>query len=180
VPVSAAPVPAAPVEPAAVAAPEAEPPVVESAPEQPTAPVEMAAPVEVAPPVEGPAEVETPAEVEVAAPVGTPSQTELLEAQSAEPLAPMEQPAAAATDAEAAGPPHLMIKVGAKGMITAEVDGEVEHVILDDLTAYADALAKVDGTASIVAASDDPMASLIARRAQRILADAGIDASIPD
>jgi hypothetical protein len=176
----AAPVPAAPAEPAPVAVPEAEPPVVEAAPEPPAAPVEMAAPVETTAPVEMAAPIETPAEAEVAVPLGTPPETELLGAQPTEPLAPVEQPEPAGTEAEAAGPPHLMIKVGAKGMITAEVDGEVEHLILDDLTAYADALAKVDGTAAIVAASDDPMAGLIARRAQRILADAGIDASIPD
>jgi hypothetical protein len=58
------------------------------------------------------------------------------------------------------------------------MDGEAEHVILDDLTAYADALAKVEGTAAIHAAKDDPMASLIARRAQRILDDAGVQVTV--
>jgi hypothetical protein len=85
---------------------------------------------------------------------------------------------AAPAETQAAGPPHLTITVGARGMITAEVDGEAEHVILDDLTAYANALAKVDGTAAIHAAADDPMADLIARRARRILDDAGVQVTV--
>ena len=71
--------------------------------------------------------------------------------------------------ATAAGPPHLTIRVTPRGMITAELDGETEHAILDDLEAYGSALAKVDGTAAIVASTEDSMAGLIARRAQRIL-----------
>ena len=63
-------------------------------------------------------------------------------------------------------------------MITAEMDGETEHVILEDLTAYGDALAHVDGTATIIPSTDDPMAGLIARRAQRILADAGVTVTV--
>ena len=168
----AAPVRAAPAEPAPVEVPAAEPPVVEAAPAQPAAPVEMAPPIEVAPPME----VASP--IEIRAPVETPASVERLDAQPAEPLVPVEPPEPATADAEAAGPPHLTIKVGARGMITAEVDGEVEHVILDDLSAYADALAKVDGTAAIQAATDDPMAGLIARRAQRILDDAGVQVTV--
>ena len=163
--------PAAPAEPAPVDVPAAEPPVTEAAPAQPAAPVEMVSPVELAPPVETPAS-ETSASVETQASGETP------DTQPAEPLEPVEQPEPAPADAEAAGPPHLTIKVGARGMITAEVDGEVEHVILDDLSAYADALAKVDGTAAIHAATDDPMAGLIARRAQRILDDAGVQVTV--
>ncbi len=80
--------------------------------------------------------------------------------------------------AAAAGPPHLMIRVTPRGMITAELDGETEHVILDDLEAYGSALAKVDGTAAIVAATEDSMADLIARRAQRILEEAGVQVTV--
>jgi hypothetical protein len=65
-------------------------------------------------------------------------------------------------------------------MLQAEMGGEIEPVILEDLTAYGDALANAGGTAEIVLAGNDGMARLIARRAQRILADAGIDAPIPD
>jgi hypothetical protein len=78
----------------------------------------------------------------------------------------------------ASGPPHLTIRVGARGMITAEVDGETEHIILDDLSSYASALAKVGGTAGIHVATGDPMADLIARRAQRILEDADVKVTV--
>ena len=83
-----------------------------------------------------------------------------------------------ALPAPAAGPPHLTIRITPRGMITAEVDGETEHVILDDLEAYGSALAKVDGTAAIVAATEDSMADLIARRAQRILEEAGVHVTV--
>jgi hypothetical protein len=63
-------------------------------------------------------------------------------------------------------------------MITAEVDGETEHIILDDLSSYASALAKVGGTAGIHVATGDPMADLIARRAQRILEDADVKVTV--
>jgi hypothetical protein len=76
-----------------------------------------------------------------------------------------------------ARPPHLTIRVASRGMMTAEVDGQSEHVILDDLAAYGSALTKAGGTAEIVAPPDDDMASLIARRAQRILEDAGVTLS---
>ena len=83
-----------------------------------------------------------------------------------------------ALPAAAAGPPHLTIRVTPRGMITAELDGETEHVILDDLEAYGSALAKVDGTAAIVAATEDSMAALIARRAHRILEEAGVQVTV--
>jgi hypothetical protein len=83
-----------------------------------------------------------------------------------------------ALPATAAGPPHLTIRVTPRGMITAELDGETEHVILDDLEAYGSALAKVDGTAAIVATTEDSMAALIARRAQRILEEAGVPVTV--
>jgi hypothetical protein len=59
-------------------------------------------------------------------------------------------------------------------MMTAELDGQTEHVILDDLTAYGSALTNAGGTAEIVVQPDDDMAQLIARRAIRILEDAGV------
>jgi hypothetical protein len=71
-------------------------------------------------------------------------------------------------------PPHLTIRVASRGMMTAELDGQTEHIILDDLTAYGSALSKAGGRASIVVPQDDDMARLIARRAQRILEDAGV------
>jgi hypothetical protein len=84
--------------------------------------------------------------------------------------APVSPQAAPETDL----PPHLTIKVASHGMMTAELDGQVEHIILDDLTAYGSALSKAGGSASIAAPQDDDMARLIARRAQRILEDAGV------
>ena len=154
----AAPLPEVVPEAAAVEEPSPQAPIVEAAPEAPAA--EPVAPVE------------TPTQVDAPAPVEMPA------AQPAEPSVPTPQTVAATPSAEPGGPPHLTIKVGARGMITAEMDGEAEHVILDDLTAYADALAKVDGTASIHAVTDDPMAGLIARRAQRILDDAGVQVTV--
>jgi hypothetical protein len=78
------------------------------------------------------------------------------------------------------GPPHLMIRVTDRGMVEAEMAGEVEPVILEDLTAYAEALANVGGTAEIVLSGNGGMGKLIATRAQRIMAEAGIEATIPD
>lgn len=126
-------------------------------------------------PIVAPESVATPEPVETPVPVETPAPTEVPAPEAVAAQTPPE-PAASAPS----GPPHLTIRVGARGMITAEVDGETEHIILDDLSAYATALAKVGGTAGIHAATDDPMAGLIARRASRILADAGIDATSPD
>jgi hypothetical protein len=76
------------------------------------------------------------------------------------------------------GTPHLTIRIVNRGMLQAEMAGESEPVILDDLTAYGQALANAGGTAQIVVAGNDGMAELIARRAQRILAETGIEASI--
>jgi hypothetical protein len=78
------------------------------------------------------------------------------------------------------GKPHLTIRVANRGLLEAEMGGETEPVILEDLTAYGHALANAGGSAEIVLAGSDDMVRLIARRAQRILADTGIDASLPD
>lgn len=140
----------------------------------------MEAPPIEAPPVET-APVETPPiEAAVPEPVSAEPAPQAAGPPEPPPAAPPEPtpPADVATPSAEPGPPHLTIKVGTKGMITAEMDGEAEHLILDDLTAYADALAKVEGTAAIHAANDDPMASLIARRAQRILDDAGVKVTV--
>jgi hypothetical protein len=82
----------------------------------------------------------------------------------------MAEPAAATDD----GPPHLTIRITSKGMITAEMDGQTEHIILDDIIEYASALAKAGGMAAIVVPHGDTMGPLVARRAQRILEDAGV------
>jgi hypothetical protein len=63
-------------------------------------------------------------------------------------------------------------------MLQAEMGGESEPVILEDLTAYGQALANAGGTAEIVVAGSDGMAPLLARRAQRILSEAGIEAPL--
>ncbi len=164
-------VPEAVAEDAVVEEPAPAPPVQEAAPAETQPPLDAPS-VEAPLPVDALAPAETHSAVETTAPVETP------DLQLAEPPEPTPQPDAPAAAAEPGGPPHLMIKVGARGMITAEVDGEAEHIILDDLTAYADALAKVDGTAAIHALTDDPMAGLIARRAQRILDDAGVKVTV--
>jgi hypothetical protein len=163
---------------AAIEAARMEAPPIEAAPVE-TAPVETA-PVE-APPIEAAPVEAPPIEAAVPEPVSAEPAPEAAEPPEPPPARPPEPtpPADVATPSPvAAGPPHLTIKVGTKGMITAEMDGEAEHVILDDLTAYADALARVEGTVAIHAANDDPMASLIARRAQRILDDAGVKVTV--
>ena len=116
-------------------------------------------------------------------PVTAPEPQPVVAAAQPEPPPVEPAPAPDATDAAAirdtaGGPPHLMIRVTTRGMLTAEMDGEIEHVILDDLEAYGSALAKVDGTAAIVAPTEDSMAGLIARRAQRILEDAGVQVTV--
>jgi hypothetical protein len=78
----------------------------------------------------------------------------------------------------AAGPPNLTIRISTRGMMTAEMDGELEHVMLDDLGPYAEALSHVGGTATIVVPSDEGMPGLISKRAQRILEDAGVRVTI--
>jgi hypothetical protein len=93
-------------------------------------------------------------------------------------VSPQPEPTAPVTSA--GGTPHLTIRIVNRGMLQAEMAGESEPVILDDLTAYGQALANAGGTAQIVVAGNDGMAPLIARRAQRILAETGIEASIAD
>lgn len=101
---------------------------------------------------------------------------------AAEPPAPTPEVQLAAEPPLAApahtGPPNLKIRVTTRGMMTAEMDGELEHVMLDDLGAYAEALSGVGGTATIVVPSDEGMPGLIAKRAQRILEDAGVQVTI--
>ena len=62
--------------------------------------------------------------------------------------------------------------------MTAEMDGEIEHVMLDDLGPYAEALSHVGGTATLHVPADEAMPGLIARRAQRILEDAGVQVTL--
>ena len=78
------------------------------------------------------------------------------------------------------GAPHLTIRVTDRGMVQAEMAGEVEPVILEDLTAYAEALANAGGTAEILVSGNGGMGKLIATRAQRIMAEAGVEATLPD
>jgi hypothetical protein len=120
-----------------------------------------------APPADEVENIETSEPVEAAEPIEA-SEPDMVAAPSPP------EPAVSA----ASGPPHLTIRVGARGMITAEVDGETEHIILDDLSSYASALAKVGGTAGIQVATEDPMADLIARRARRILEDADVRVTV--
>jgi hypothetical protein len=144
-------VPAAPPAPDVVVAPTIEEPGVAEAVAATAEPVAATA----EPVADAPAVAEAPA---MPAPLSEPVE----EAVSAPPVEP------------AAKPPHLTITIGSHGMMTAELDGDTEHVILDDLTAYGSALAKVNGTASIAVKTGDSMAELVARRAQRILEDVGV------
>jgi hypothetical protein len=145
-------------------------PTMEPSPERLAAATAVAAPppvMEAPPVVEAPPAPEPPPVVEtppLAAPTPEPP-------QSAEPA-----PVTVVTEPEPEPerPPHLTIRVASRGMMTAELDGQTEHIILDDLTAYGSALSKAGGRASIVVPQDDDMARLIARRAQRILEDAGV------
>lgn len=164
------------------------PPVVE-APAEPSVaasaalpvPAPVDAPVAEAPKAEAPAVVPAAAEAPVVTPTPDPAvvPTAAQAAATTQDLKPTEvdQPAPPADEAPpdaAPGPPHLTITVASHGMMTAEMEGQTEHIILDDLTAYGSALSKAGGSASIVAPQDDDMARLIARRAQRILEDAGV------
>jgi biotin carboxyl carrier protein len=97
-----------------------------------------------------------------------------------QPAAPEPERAPAPAPAPANGAPHLMIRVSERGMVQAEMAGEVEPVILEDLTAYAEALVHAGGTAEILVSGNGGMGRLIATRAQRIMAEAGIEATIPD
>jgi hypothetical protein len=94
--------------------------------------------------------------------------------------AAVEIQASSAADPTNGEAPRLTIRIGNRGMLQAEMGGEIEPVMLEDLTAYGHALADVGGTADLVIEGNDGMVDLIARRAQRILAEAGIDAPIPD
>ena len=130
--------------------------------------------------VEPPPSVEAPLPQPRAEPVPTPPA-----APPAPEAVPVTQPPpvvavppVAAAPPVAAGPPNLTIRISSRGMMTAEMDGEVEHVMLDDLGPYAEALAHVGGTATIVLSSDEGMAGLIAKRAQRILEDTGVTVTI--
>jgi hypothetical protein len=123
-----------------------------------------------------PEPVAAAAEPEPIAAVPQPAPPPAAEPGPAPEVADVAQVAAVSETAD--GRPHLTIRVTPRGMITAEMDGETEHVILDDLEAYGSALAKVDGTAVIVAATEDSMAALIARRARRILEEAGVQVTV--
>jgi len=134
-------------------------PVAESAP---GAAAIVATPAEVAPPRIAPDETPTP-EPQAQAPAEPQAQ------------APAEAPAA---PPPSAGPPNLTIRVTSRGLMTAELDGEIEHVMLDDLGPYAEALSHVAGTATIHVPNDDGMPALIGKRAQRILEDAGVQVTL--
>jgi hypothetical protein len=159
----------------------------EPAPPPPPEPVVASGPVEIAPEPEPIAATEPIAAPEPA-PIAAPE-------RPAEPQPEPEPPAESEPDRvpepavvpqasnladSTNGAPHLTIRVGNRGMLQAEMGGEIEPVILEDLTAYGHALASAGGSADIVLAGSDGMVHLIARRAHRILADAGIDAPIPD
>jgi hypothetical protein len=151
------------------------PPDVAAPPQAPAAP-QPAAP----PPAAQPAAEPSPEPVAAVPPQPQPEPTApLVEAQPMPPEVPP-QPEPAAPVTSAGGTPHLTIRIVNFGMLQAEMAGESEPVILEDLTAYGQALANAGGTAQIVVAGSDGMATLIARRAQRILAETGIEASIAD
>jgi hypothetical protein len=161
-------------------------PVPERAPEP--APPEFAVasrPIETAPEPEA---VAAPEPMPVAAPEPVPvAAPEPVPVAAPEPVPerdPVPEPAVvpqASTPSDPTnGAPRLTIRIGNRGMIQAQMGTEVEPVMLEDLTAYGQALADAGGTADLVLEGNDGMVNLIARRAQRILADAGIDAPIPD
>ncbi|HET9083999.1 MAG TPA: DUF4328 domain-containing protein [Candidatus Limnocylindrales bacterium] len=114
-----------------------------------------------------PNEAPTPPTEEPPTPVAPPAA--LAEKPTA--AAPAEEPAA---PAPTVGPPDLKIRISSRGLMTAELDGEVEHIMLDDLGPYAEALSHVAGTATIYLPNDEGMPALIGKRAQRILEDAGV------
>ena len=90
------------------------------------------------------------------------------------PAPPGDETAAEGASAPEGEAPTLVIRVASFGLMMAELDGQAEPVILDDLAEYAAALANVGGTASIVVPDGDGMADLIGRRVQAILEDAGV------
>jgi hypothetical protein len=146
-----------------------EPPPVQSAPAEPPA-AETVAPV-VAP---EPAPPPPPTPIEAAPAAEPPANAEPAPAASP-PRSPEAPPAAAPART---GPPNLVIRVSTRGLMTAEMDGEIEHVMLDDLGPYAEALSHVGGTATLHVPADEAMPGLIARRAQRILEDAGVQVTV--
>jgi len=171
--VDVAPAPAPAFEVASEPEPEPEPVLTAEAPArlepEPAAPAPEPEPAAPAPEPEAPARLEPEPEPEPVLTAEAPPRPEPV------PAAPEPgQPERAAASESAGGLPHLTIRVTNRGMMTAEVDGETEHVILDDLAAYGSALARVGGTAAILPAGGDDMAQLIARRAKRILEDAGV------
>jgi Na+-transporting methylmalonyl-CoA/oxaloacetate decarboxylase gamma subunit len=187
----AAEAPAAPAAPAPEPAPVAEPasapqpePIETGEPASPPSPE----PEETLEPVRavGPTETGAPAEAGARFEAVTPTTSAEPEAKAEPEAVRAEQPPSASQDEPGlaaftnGGAPHLTIRVTNRGMLQAEMGGEIEPVILEDLTAYGQALANAGGTAEIVLAGNDGMVQLIARRAQRILADTGIDAPIPD
>lgn len=152
---------------ASVAVPPEMPPIHASAPEpasawpepraeEPASPVTEVAPVE---------EAATPEPVIEQTPVAA-------EAPVAE-----EAPVAAEAGATSDGLPRLTIRVGRRGLMTAEMDGDAEPVILEDLTEYATALATAGGSATISIREGDDMAQLVGRRVRRILEEADVSVS---
>jgi hypothetical protein len=116
-------------------------------------------------------------------PVAAPEPAPVVEAAAPTPqpvAAPTPEPEPVAAEEPVAaspptvGPPDLKIRISSRGLMTAELDGEVEHVMLDDLGSYAEALSHVAGTATIHVPDDEGMPALIGKRAQRILEDAGV------
>jgi hypothetical protein len=149
-------------------------PLAVTAPPAQPAPAPVSAPVAVAEPEAF--EAAEPAFVP-APPVTEPASAEPESVRAVPELVPAEPAPVEVADG---GVPHLMIRVANRGMLQAEMAGEIEPVILEDLTAYGAALVNAGGTAEIVVTGSDGMASLIARRAQRIMADVGIEAPLPD
>jgi len=138
-------------------------------------PVLAAQPV-LAEPEPAPALEPTPSPGPVVAAAEAPAAVDRIADPPASPAdpAPAPIPAEPPTVAPSAGPPDLTIRISSRGLMTAELDGEVEHVMLDDLGSYAEALSHVAGTATIHVPNDEGMPALIGKRAQRILEDAGV------
>jgi hypothetical protein len=144
-------------------------------------PIAEPAPADVPALVVDPEPVPAPEPVIAAEPVAAAAPEQEPAAPAPEPATPVPEPAAPVPEPAApapVGPPNLMIRVSSRGMMTAEMDGELEHVMLDDLGSYAEALSHVGGTATIVVPSDDGMPGLISKRAKRILEDAGVQVTI--
>ena len=176
------------------AAPPAEPAIaaiVDAPPAEEESPLEIAAPPagaipgvaaitdeEAAPPVhEAPFGVSPPvADTTIAQAI--PAEPEPHETPVVAPPAAVEPPSAPAPTPVQASPPNLTIRVTSRGLMTAELDGELEHVMLDDLGPYAEALSHVGGTATLHVPPNEAMPGLVARRAQKILEDAGVHVTL--